>query len=66
MRWPLDGLAAWPWHDADLSDRDLGANEGDVPSLYSPLFLGLPYLWDPKYLIGYARNRNAMETIGKP
>ena len=22
MHWPMDGLAAWTWHDADLSDRE--------------------------------------------
>ena len=31
MRWPREGLAGWTWHDADLSDRESGANEGDLP-----------------------------------
>ena len=25
----MDGLAAWTRHDADLSDKECGANEGD-------------------------------------
>ena len=29
MHWPMDGLAAWTWHDADLSDKESGANEGN-------------------------------------
>ena len=27
MHWPMDGLAAWTWLDADLSDRESEANE---------------------------------------
>ena len=25
MHWPMDGLAAWTWHDADLSDMEVVA-----------------------------------------
>ena len=30
----MDASAAWTWHDADLSDRESGANEGDLPCVY--------------------------------
>ena len=29
MHWPMNGLVAWTWHNADLSDKESGANEGD-------------------------------------
>ena len=33
MKSPMDGLAAWTWHDADSSDRESVANEGDGASV---------------------------------
>ena len=29
MHRPMDGLVAWTRHDADLSDKESGANKGD-------------------------------------
>ena len=30
MHWPMDGFAAWTLRDADLSDKERGANESDL------------------------------------